>query len=418
MTRTLFGAMGTTFLVQAVGLVTGVVVARSLGVEGRGEFAFLITWGTFISYLAELGGPPRLALVVAHGWMDHRTLSGAFTLFSMAQLMGALVLTACFAALVGGFLPERSGSVASYFWFWLCFLPGNALWRYVTSILQGGERFTQFNLVRLLTPSSYLLLVVALYFIARPGLDGFLLANAMGYWVAAIVGLVLIGSSLRPRFGAAFEPDAWRSAATELGHGARAHLGTLQPFWTLQVDLALVAALGTLRGAGLYAIAAAAGALISTQGRTVAMVAMPAVARARSTGADPVRIAIRYVVIALVAMTGTAVLLAAFARPIITFVFGVEFADAAPILRVLVFAGVMAGIARTLAECMRGLGSSGYATVAEAVVLVTGMVGVVLAVRIGGEVAAAWSVALAAVCGLLIVGLGSLRVLRARPTSG
>src|SRR5438105_4342214 len=57
--------MATTFEIQALGLVSGILVARLLGVHGRGLLATVILVPNLLAYLGDLGGPVAYAYLVA-----------------------------------------------------------------------------------------------------------------------------------------------------------------------------------------------------------------------------------------------------------------------------------------------------------------------------------------------------------------
>src|SRR5947209_1207742 len=48
-----------------IGVITGVVTARALGVEGRGDLAVVVFWPTLVATLVELGVGDALTLWVA-----------------------------------------------------------------------------------------------------------------------------------------------------------------------------------------------------------------------------------------------------------------------------------------------------------------------------------------------------------------
>src|SRR2546427_12260714 len=58
--RPLLGTAGTNFILAALGLLTGVLVARLLGPRGRGELTAIQTWPSVIATASMLGLPDAL----------------------------------------------------------------------------------------------------------------------------------------------------------------------------------------------------------------------------------------------------------------------------------------------------------------------------------------------------------------------
>ena len=56
---------GTQIGTQAIGLLTGILVTRWLGPDGRGQLAVIISWPSMLAYLGNLGLPVALTYAAA-----------------------------------------------------------------------------------------------------------------------------------------------------------------------------------------------------------------------------------------------------------------------------------------------------------------------------------------------------------------
>jgi len=179
-------------------------------------------------------------------------------------------------------------------------------------------------------------LIAAVLVVQLPGL--YLAPLVTGY------GLYAAGVWLRP----AREPG-------RLGAGERAELGTfvvwgvagtLASSGLMQLSMVIAAALEAGRAAGLYAAAISLATPMSMVARALSMALFPEMARQHGRGDETVTRAItdrvtRGLVLVMVPAFGSVALLA---EPLMVLVFGTEYRDAVPALRVLLLAVLLTTI--------------------------------------------------------------------------
>src|SRR5438034_8684574 len=262
--------------IQTIGLVTGILAARFLGPAGRGELAAIIAWVSMLSYVGNLGLPVAYVYAAARESDRTRQLLANGVLVVLVQwpvltVVGLVVLKLALSA-----YPNSTLQLALIY---LClYLPLNLLTLYANAIQQGIGRYSGFNAVRLCVPISYLLGLVVLVATDHMKVGTVLAANLFSNLATLVLALTLLAPKLRrePDWHASFDLSALRR---DLGYGLSAHLGTLQPFTGLRVDVLLLAVLLTSHDLGLYMAALAGAGLINAQGTALGMVVMPEVAK-------------------------------------------------------------------------------------------------------------------------------------------
>lgn len=405
--KSAFITLGTQIGIQSIGLVTGILVARFLGPEGRGELAAVVVWVSMIAYLGNLGLPAASAYAAARDPGRVRTLMGNGFIAMLVQwpLLVAAGLLVLHLALGGHTDLVQQLAVA-----YLClYIPLNLLTLYANATQQGLGHYVGFNAVRLCVPVSYLVGLGMLVWLDRFTVTGVLAANLFSNLATLLLALGL----LLPRARAATERRWFDLPALkrDLRYGLSAHIGMLQPFTGLQVDVLVLTLLLPAHDLGLYMAALAGAGLIRAQGVALGMVAMPEVARQRE-GAGQFRAVVRFASFTLLLGGVTAFVLAYWAQPLVALIYGDAFSGAASALRLLALGALAGSLNRVLADGLRGMGRPLSGTAAELASLAVGVPAILVLAPSRGAEGAALAVVLAS-AGALVVTLWSLFRLRA-----
>jgi O-antigen/teichoic acid export membrane protein len=187
----------------------------------------------------------------------------------------------------------------------------------------------------------------------------------------------------------------------DVRYGLSAHIGTLQPFNSLRIDVLLLTMLLTSHDLGLYMAALAGAGLIKAQGLALGMVVMPEVAK-RSDGSAQRRVIVRFAAVALLLGGATASVTLVWAGPLVELVYGSQFSAAATPLRLLVLGAVAASLHRVLADGLRGMGRPLSGTAAELASFAVGVPAILLLAPSGGANGAAIAVGLASAAALAV----------------
>lgn len=390
MRRAILYTSGTQIAIQLVGLFTGILVARWLGPDGRGQLAAVISWAALFAYLGNAGIP--VAYIYASAKEPARR----------HQLLGNGLVAACLqwlvlAALGIWLLPlvlASHGAVLAHLavLYLLAYVPLNLLTLYINAIQQGSGQYARFNAVRLSVSAGYVLLLLLLLALNRMNVTSVVVANLLSNLLTLILALsltlpVLIRLSRETQL-------RWFDAKTlwsDLRYGLSAHIGTLQPFSGLQIDVLALTMLVGVHDLGLYVAALAGASLLRAQGYALGQVVLPEVAKC-SRHQDQMKIIFRFA--GLAALGGALALLVVllWAAPLLRLVYGNAFVPAALILKVLTVAGLLGAVYRVLADGLRGMGRPFASTVAELVGLAIGIPALALGIPIWGALGAALAV--------------------------
>lgn len=213
----------TTIAIIALGLLSGIELARALGPDGRGQVAAALLWPGLLIYLGAIGLTQSIVIFSAAD--DDRDYNS--TVFSTAVCLGLLL---SFVTMVAGvvFVPmmlrSQSPEVVSASRLFLLAVPAGMLSGFVVAILQGLRRFTRLNTVRLIIPLGYVLGLTVLMAMHRLTVIRVVLLQLLLSYVT-----LLLGSVVLLREGVVFSPKYVdiKLARKLLRFGSRAYVGTL-----------------------------------------------------------------------------------------------------------------------------------------------------------------------------------------------
>jgi O-antigen/teichoic acid export membrane protein len=361
-------------------LVTGVIVARAIGPNGRGELVAILTLSYMAAWALAFGAPTVAAYFQARFPQDAARLVGTWVCIVVpagiaAVLVAELLLPVLFTAQSHSAVTTARVSVLVA----LILVVG----QFFFSFLLGAHRFGLYNLLRVGAP-----LAVGLAYLVLWALDELTVRTALIAF-AAVNGAAVAGVAIYVvrAYGIA-RPSAALARET-VAYGLRAQLTTLGEQINGRLDLLLLPAFLGASAVGLYSVATNVSWIIASGAGALHLIALPKAARdADSAPATIVGAAGATIAIA----TAGAVLLAVAAEPALRLVYGDAFGSAASALRLLLPGCVLYAGAGVFAAGLAALGRPLSAAAAQGAGLVITVVGLlVLLPGSGIETAAAVS---------------------------
>ena len=182
----------------------------------------------------------------------------------------------------------------------------------------------------------------------------------------------------------AVELAVWREA---LGYGLRGQIGNVLQYFTLRLDLVLVAAILGPAPAGIYLVATRVSEVVTQIANAASSLLFPAVAGQQDRASTAFTAAVIREVTIVVAASALAVGISAwFWLPV---VFGSAYTSALPALLLLLVAAIPLSVGRLLAGDLKGRGRPGLVSAAAVTGLVIMVVGDLRFLEQGGIEAAA-----------------------------
>lgn len=342
-------------LVLCLNLGTGLLTARFLGPDGRGEYAAIVLWPQFLASLLTLGMPQAVPYNLVRRPAERAAITAAALLLSLCS--------GCVAALAGmvliptwiGHYPSSIVVIAQTV---VCLAPVILLIWTVNGCMQAAGRFDLYNRNLYLQPLLSLIGLLALAAFGQVTPISAALVTLVGAIPVLVLGLVWLWRHERPRFG-----HSLREAIRLLRYGLRSCGVQLVNALSQQFDSVFV--LGALNPAavGLYVVARSAARPALFFATAMNAVLFPR-ASALSTHAalELSELAARVGVVAAVAV---AVPLALLGPWLISLLYGTEFAAAALPFQFLVAEAAVTAVASTMAQGFLSVGRPGVVTILQ-----------------------------------------------------
>ncbi|MCW2767680.1 MAG: Polysaccharide biosynthesis protein [Nocardioides sp.] len=365
--------VGGTFGLQGLTLVTGVLSARMLGVEGRGQVALVFALGLMASQLTFGGSLPN---AIAKN-LAQRQLAARDGLRRIARRrVGLLVPTSVAAA--GVMLVLQRDQPVGENWALAVAVAVMTLqtivFRLIIGSLQGEIRHLARMAIVGMIPQALFTLALTTAFVA--GWDWSAIDVLLSFFVASAVGLgfgwaALARPTRRPE-DELDEDELWSEARKN-------YVSSIGPIDGVGLDRIFVGALLGVVELGLYAAATAVSNLCRIVGNAVSVIVLPRVAM---NHADPVgqRAVIRqWVPIAAGLIALVVIALELVVGPAIRLAFGDEFEGAIRCAHWLVLADGLLGFRKVLVAVLQGQGRGGTASWIELAVTPVMVLGIVTA---------------------------------------
>lgn len=318
--RNVFETFGARLFLLALGLVTGVLITRALGPEGRGLYATAAAIGAIGVQFGNLGLHASNTYYVA----QNRGL--------LPQLLGnTLVVSIAFGgtALALAWLVFQAWPALAPLHGWLLLLalvwiPLGLAYLLLQNLLLGVQAVRAYNTIELSTRIMAVGLLA--WIIWRQAVTPERVVGVS--LVTFAVGILLVGGRLRTQLTAA--PSwSWPLFQQGLHYGFKAYLAAFFAYLVLRVDLLMVKQILGAEQAGYYSLAANMADLMGLLPTSIGALLFPKLA-AMPDLAERWRI-VRQIALGLGGlMSGVVLVAGVFAQPVIDFLYGASFLPAAP----------------------------------------------------------------------------------------
>ena len=351
------------FTVIGLNAATGILTARLLAPEGRGELAAISIWPALVAGLTTLGLPTAL---VYHGRRYPARL-GELTAAALAlATIAGLVGTAIAWAVIPLWLQQHPPGVITAARFCLFATVLNSMTLVGRAAWEARGDFRSSNLTQVAAPAMTIVGLVALAATGR--LTS--ITAAIVYVGVSLPVLVWMLAGLRPDHLLARRemPAAWR----ELVHyGARSYGVDLFGVLSVYLDQALVVGMLTPLAMGIYAVAISLARIVTAVHIGTATLMLPTVV-GYSTDALTAAIA-RSARLAAVVTTAIGLAIVVAGPLLVERLYGSAYGAAGALLPILVMAMILSGTTYVLMQGLLAAGRPGIVTLTQFVGLALGI---------------------------------------------
>ncbi|MCG3209580.1 MAG: hypothetical protein FOGNACKC_03207 [Anaerolineae bacterium] len=240
-------------VIFATGLGTSILIARSLGPEGRGTWAVMLLISSMAVMLVSLGLQPAATYYV--GRQEFTLGEIVFALILLALILGLLP---AFGFMIGLHLfPSFRGYLLAnainpiYMSWLLVLLPFSLSHQFITAALLGLRQFNISNLLAVFGSGLQFVLTVLLLMGLQLGIFGLIIEAS----VSAVVNIGLLCYFLQ-RMSLHRHDLRWNLAAGQamIKYGTKAHLGSISWFMNYRADVFIISMYLSTAAVGYYSV--------------------------------------------------------------------------------------------------------------------------------------------------------------------
>ncbi|OQY70090.1 MAG: hypothetical protein B6D44_16395 [Ignavibacteriales bacterium UTCHB2] len=391
--KTFFSTFAISVAMQAFTILQGILIARLLGPNGRGELAGIVLWPNIIASIGLFGINTSIARKAASTENPGELVTPTIFL----SLTTALVTTFAAFLLIPGLVAEKNFYLLSLVNIYLLFITLNHISLNFTAIDQGTGNFTRMNLVRLLFYPIYLCLLILLWLTNSFTVKTVIFALLAGNAVVSSFVIMVWWKSIR------FPIKAGNIKTIITGSWKFGSVNIVDHLYFYADQILLFTLLAPL-DLGLYVVGSSAAALSGIFSDSNGIIAFTTAAQNRGfNDSSFISNVIRKSIIIWIAFSIVLVLTIPFLLPLI---YGNDFSDSVPIAIILISGFGFLGIAKLIDQTFRGEGKPFLGMYGRILSLITfGILGYLFA-RIFGKEGIAFTfiiVQLVYLCFLLVI---------------
>lgn len=388
--RDIVSSFTATALIQASNIGSGILLARFLLPEGRGELAAVILWPSVVGAIGIIGLHEAVAFHAARRPRE----AGGILRAGLALGFGLSLLLMPLAALLADWVfADARPEVREAAFLYVLFIPLHFIASIAVGMFQGALRFAEWNLLRVLMHVAYALLIPLFYAAGWGGVAGFAAASLLSLGLVAAAG-VFGGARAGWLTQGADEPTVAQSAPRLLKYGFSVHLGATVAIVAERLDQMIISLALSAADLGLFVVALTVARLPLVAASTLGTVAFPKIAAAEDAE-DRARIFGRYARATMIVVVPASLALAAVMPWLLVWFFGGAFAAAVPLAWVLLAAAVPLSLKAMISSGLKGYDRGALVGQAEIVTLAASAAALALLVPLFGLMGAAWASVLA-----------------------
>lgn len=339
--------------ILGLNVLTGIIIARFLGPEGRGEQAAMIMWPRFLAYSLTLGIPA--ALVYYMKKKDGNQGSLYITSLYMCVLLGCAAM-AIGAVIIPFWMKGYSDQVIEFAVWALVMSPIAMIGTVNTATLQSREEYHLYNFMRYIPVLGTLILLCVL--VVAGHVTPFL--TSVAYLLPAIPIAIWTTFKLVSHYKIK-QKHKIESGKKLLGYGIRSYGTDVAGTFSGYIDQILVVGLLSPSALGLYVVSLNLAKMLNTIQGAITSVLFPKASGLQREEALQLTFKVTRISAVVTFFVGAAVYM--IAPYLLILLYGKSFVEAVSVFRILIFQTAITSISWILAQGFMSIGKPGSVTI-------------------------------------------------------
>lgn len=391
--RTYIATVGASLALPIAAIVTSPLLARALGVDGRGSFSAVIAPANLATLLATAGLPEAFVFfLAARRPLSSKTLLGGLGVSFAFGSVAASVLV-----LLAPAITARIPQYQALFTLVALTIPFAMLVASTRGVAQGLQLYRRVNVERLLSILVRVIPLVALFLLHELTVEIAVLVT----WASGLVPAVIYAPVMRELLRNNRDCGAERvKLGSLLSYSTKVWAGSIAGLLVLRLDQPILAILAPPSALGLYVIAVAVAEVPQSAVGAIQQITAGRIASGHGVDAGMRTLRLSLAISLLAAMIGGIL-----CQLVVPFVFGVDFAEAIVPTQVLLFATVPGAAMSVLVSICLGVNRPGFVILSQVLSLCLAVGSLAWLVPLAGATGAAWSSLVTYAAAALLLGV-------------
>ena len=329
-----------------LGITTGVITARLLGPQGKGELEAVIMWPQTLAYMFSMGmGWANVYFFAKEPDNRSKLLANSFFVSIAFGLIGVLVGEAVVPELLGRY----SEHIVLLLRVFLLSIPLLLLSSLFTGVMQGCQNFILYNIVWVLPQLLYVVLLVCLLLLGRLTVE-----RALFSWLGTHAVGLLVKLWLVSRLAHLSAVPSFSTLKRSLNYGVKSHVGDISYIVSNRLDHMFIVPILSPSDFGLYSVASRMSRMLVLIPEAMMVVLIPEASG--RTDKDAVNLTLCLIQTSFFVSITLYVLLFILAPHLIVLLFGERFLGTIQPFRVLLAGSIFLGLGTVVDGGLKGLG--------------------------------------------------------------
>ncbi|MCZ8516474.1 oligosaccharide flippase family protein [Paenibacillus filicis] len=254
MRKLFLSSLGVNLLVIAINLITGILSARYLGPEGRGELATATRWSSLFTIFFTIGLPGAVIYLGKQFPEKQREYFGVYLVIGTSM---GLIGMAAGEFIIPHLLSNQSEKVIALAQIAMITLPFGLLSDGLIGTLQTKNMFNKVLALRILNPAGTLLLIATLLVIHQYSVRSFIICSLFWSLGMFAISLFWVLSIVRPKVSGII-----KHGRELFGKGLQIYSGFIVATFGSNLDQLIISLFLTTYTLGLYTVSASIAAML------------------------------------------------------------------------------------------------------------------------------------------------------------
>jgi O-antigen/teichoic acid export membrane protein len=380
--KDLLRSFAATAVIQFANILSGIMLARILLPQGRGELAAIMLWPSVIAAIGQLGLSEATTFCAAQRPKEpsyvFMSALGLSVIFAAISLLCGWIVVLVVAA---GFSPEAQFAAFIY----LGFIPLNFFGLTIGALHQGSLSIVRWNFYRITVHVAYPALIAVFYLAGWASVLSMACAMLISNVILIAVGLLLA----RGKQWLVLKPSREGMRAL-MSFGVRAHFANVVSMLSERADQLLISLLLPAASLGIYVVANTVARGASAVGDTLSVLAFPKVAHATDVAFGRA-IALKYMRATFLLSVPIAIIGITLAPWLVVLVFGAQYQSGIGVTQILILSTVPLNMKIMLSATLKAFNRSMDVGMAQTVALLISVALLACLLPVWGLVGAAVS---------------------------